>query len=471
MINTAIDKESLFKELGYKPHPAQMLYHNSTARFKIPCCGRRFGKSFMVGHNMTAAMFIPDTYYWIVGPTYGTAEKEFRVVFHDIFRKLKLTNLKGIRKSYNLEQGNMSIRMPWNTVLEVKSAQKPDSLIGEGLDGLIMAEAAVHSPQTWEMYLEPALLDKRGWADFPSTPRGHNWYEGLWLMGQDSSFPQYESWRFPTWANEAMFPLGREDPDIVAIQAKKSEFHWLQEYCAEFAAIEGRIYSEFDRTVHVIQDLQYNPLWKNFQVFDFGYADPFVCLDIMVDPSDNVYVWREYQVRHKTNTEHGVALTARDNPPGYHVDGRFGDPRDPDAIRTLNSILSGKPILGRILPVLNGISEKLQGYDIIKQWLKIQPDGKPKLFFNSKCVDTIRQIDHLHMNPEREDRNTKEGQKDYDDHGADALRYFFNEYFLIGYERGDLSAIYNAQPSEADAFFIYHSQLRHDSIIPYGLGT
>jgi len=465
-----ITREAVFTEIGYKPHIGQQLYHDSKARYRIPCCGRRYGKSAMCGHEMTSRMFIPNTHHWIVGPTYALGEKEFRVVFDDLFRKMNLHSLKGVKKSYNVEQGSMRIEMPWNTVLEVKSAEKQDSLVGEGLDSCIMSEAALHKKDTWEMYIEPALLDKRGSCDFPSTPRGHNWYEGLWLLGKDQNFPYMESWRFPTWDNTAIFPLGYHDPDIQELKRKTPEFHWLQEYCAEFTAIEGRIYNEFSRDTHVT-DIAYNPFWKNYQVFDFGFSDPFVCLDIMIDPSDNVYVWREYQIRRKTNSEHALAIQIRENPPHYHVDGRFGDPRDPDAIRTLNMVLSGPKIIGRQLPVQRGMGEWIQGIDVVKQWMIIQSDGKPKIFFDRSCIETIRQVDHLQSNTERDGKNAKEGQKDYDDHGADALRYFFAEYFILGYSRGDLSAVYGSQPTEADSFFRYHSTLRREEkAIPYGFG-
>lgn len=470
MNRPGISKRALFREIGYNPHPKQELYHNSKARFRIPCCGRRFGKSVMCGHEMTSRLFLPDTVHWIVGPTYALGEKEFRVVFDDIFRRLRMGDVRGVRKAYNVDQGNMRIQMPWNSLLEVKSAEKQDSLVGEGLDSVIMSEAAIHKRDTWQMYIEPALLDKRGVADFPSTPRGHNWYEGLWDIGQDPSFDTYESWRFPTWENQAIFPLGVDDPELLNIKRNVSEFHWLQEYCAEFTALEGRIYTEFNRTIHVA-DIIYNPFWKNFQTYDFGFADPFVCLDVMVDPSDNVYIWREYQIRRKTNQEHAIALAGRENPPHYHVDGRFGDPRDPDAMRTLNMIQPGPRIIGRQLPVVNAIGEKQQGYEIVKQWLKIHSDGKPKFYIDRGCTETIRQIEHLQSPPEREDRNAKEGQREYDDHGADAIRYFFNEYFILGYERDDLSAVYGARPdmNEADSFFRYYSQLRREpNVIPYG---
>src|SRR5881394_3916500 len=149
-----IDKVNLFREIGYNPHEYQWEIHNSEARFNVPCCGRRFGKSQAAGHEITYRMFIPDAYIWIVGPTYKTGEKEFRVVYDDIVRKLQI---KGIRKSYNVKQGDMRIEMPWNTILEVVSAEKQDSLLGEGLDYACMSEAARHLLSTWEQYIEPSL--------------------------------------------------------------------------------------------------------------------------------------------------------------------------------------------------------------------------------------------------------------------------------------------------------------------------
>lgn len=463
MTDIGISKEALFKEIGYKPHPAQQLYHDSIAKYKIACCGRRFGKSYMVGHEMTARMFVPDMLYWIIGPTYDLGEKEFRVVYNDLFqptpRGLGMGDYKGIRKNYNKDQGNMRISMPWNTALEVKSADKQDSLIGEGLDHVIMAEAATHRKDTWEMFIEPALLDKRGSADFVSTPRGHNWYEELWMLGQDPAFDEFDSWRFPTWANTIKFPLGADQPELLAIKQRASEYHWQQEYCAEFTALEGKIYEEFDRKIHVT-DIPYNQFWKNFQFFDFGFSDPFVCLDVMVDPSDNVYIWREYQIRRKTNQEHGLALATRSNPEGFHVEGRFGDPADPDARRTLNFLLPGVPIIGRRLPVELGISAWHQGIEIVKRWLKVQPDGRPKLFIDRSCTETIRQMEHLQTAPEKEGRNVKEGQRDYDDHGPDALRYGLGELFIMGYHRDNLSAVYRQRPSVGDSPFTYDSVLR-----------
>lgn len=454
----AIDKELLFEKIGYTPHSAeQWEIHNATERFVIPCCGRRFGKSQSVGHEMTYNMFIPDTTWWIVGPTYKLGEKEFRVVYDD-FKKLKMLD-KFPSKNYNVNQGQMRLVSPFGSTLEVVSAEKQDSLVGEALDGAIMSEAAKHKMSTWQMYIEPALSDRRGSAWFPSTPQGFNWYKGLYDMGQHPDFPDYKSWRFPTWTNKAMYPGGHDDPELVRIRQTVSKQYWDQEYAADFTSFAGQIYSEFDERIHV-RKMEYKPEWKNFWVFDFGFTDPFVCLDIMVDPADNVYVWREYQVTSQSTWQHGHILKNRENPPGFHVDLMYGDPRGADEIATLQLVL------GYVYSQPVGWS---LGIEAVKRHLKPAEGGEPKLFIDPSCVHLIRQMKQLRNKASREDHNERPGQHDYDDHGPDALRYFFNHYFVLGHNTS-LESVYTKEyaSTEAAGFFTYSSGISLGDRIEYG---
>jgi len=453
----AISKSKLWEKIKYKPHSEeQRAIHESEARFRIPCCGRRFGKSIFSGVEMTEACFIPESYYWICGPTYKLAEKEFRVVHHNFTRKLGLQ--KELKISYNVKQGDMRIEFPWDTILECVSATNPDSLLGEGLDGVIMSEAARHSMQTWEQYVEPALSDKRGWAIFPSTPKGYNWYKGLFDLGQSPDEPDYASWRLPTWVNTYRFPGGFDDPELQRIRRVASEAYWRQEYGAEFTAMVGKIYDEWNEQYHVT-NIEYNPSWRNYWAVDFGFSAPFVCLDIMVDPEENVYVWREYQVTHMTTWDHAIALKARRSPDGFHMDGIFADPRGADGVETLKQHFRGV--------AANPVGWDL-GIEAVKRWLKLQPNGKPKLLIDHSCTDLIRQMESLRKPDPKEGKNPSERQHDYDDHGPDALRYFFNEYFILG-ANSNLSDVYSpGARNEAEGFLTYHSGIKLDSPITYG---
>lgn len=86
--------------------------------------------------------------------------------------KLKLGDNPMVHKNYNKRQGDMFIHFKdRNTILEVKSIKTPEPLgIGEALDGLILSEAAKHSKETWDRYLRATLSDRRGFADFTTTP-------------------------------------------------------------------------------------------------------------------------------------------------------------------------------------------------------------------------------------------------------------------------------------------------------------
>ena len=466
-----ISREKLFKQLGYKPHgKEQWDAHRARERFRLICAGRRFGKSQWAGHELTYKMFIPHTVNWVVGPDYSLGEKEFRVCFND-FKALGL--LDQCQKSYNVKQGNM--RIYWkemDSLLEVKSAERKDSLVGEALDHVCMSEAAKHSMSTWQMYIEPGLSDKLGSADFPSTPQGFNWFKGMYELGQQShrsDLDDYVSWRFPTWINTTMFPGGFNptchnivendsgqmlhlddnnmcpcNRELIRIFNNSSRMYWMQEYCAEFTAFEGMIYPEFNDQLHV-RNFEYNPSWKNWGAIDFGFVDPFVFLDIMIDPQDRVYIWREYMVSYKTNHEHSQILKSRENPEGYHLDGIAADPRDPDGINTLAWALGG----AFATPV-----DRTAGYEAVRRALKTRADGLPGLMVHPRCTELIRQLKILRYAESKEGHNSKLSQHDYDDHGPDALRYFFNEYFVLG-RNDSLADLYDGHRNrtEADTFF------------------
>lgn len=450
-----IDRTTLFKQIEFIPHSSgQHEYAYSNVRFNIPTCGRRWGKSIAAGHRVTFKSFIPDSYNWIVGPTYKLGEKEFRIVWQD-YQKLGL--LKHCRKSYNVKQGDMRIQTPWNSIIEVVSADRPDSLLGEGLTHACMSEAARHTRATWEQYIEPALSDLRGSADFPSTPKGYNWYHGMYELGQSLVDKDYSSWTFPSWTNSIRFPGGREDDEILRVEKVVSKVWFDQEYGALFTSMAGSIYDEFNEKIHV-KEHTFNPRWPNYRAFDFGFANPFVCLDIQIGPDDTVYVWREYYATQLATPEHGRAIMERPDPDGYHVDGQWGDPRGPDEMATLGLIPGFGQVAGQDVPWKSGV-------EAIKRLLKSDP--VPHLFVDPACWNMRRQLSQLHVketermlqdiNEFAGDRNI---QRKVDDHAADALRYFIGPYFVLG--AGDhFSDLYNQvyNRSESKDFFTMHTSM------------
>jgi Terminase large subunit, T4likevirus-type, N-terminal len=430
----------LYEQWGYTPHGGQLVFHQQQSRFKVMCCGRRWGKSTSGPHEEMPKMLLKKPVMgWIVAPTYDLGEKEFRVFWNVLIDKMGIPVDKS--KTFNsIRTKSFRITTAWGSSIEVRSAEHPESLVGEGLDFVIMAEAAKLKKSHWEKYIRPTLSDKRGSAIFVSTPEGFNWFYDLYQDGQsgEPAHSQWWSYRSPTWENTIVFPGGRRDPEILEVEGTLAPEVFQQEYGAEFTSFAGRIYSEFDEGYHVVHDYQFNSQWRNFVAFDFGFRNPFVCLNIQVDPADNVYVWDEYYERNFTSAEHARRLKSIIQ---WRVDGGYYDPAGPDDANTIMQIWRDdaeyrnrhvEDIMMEGAP-----NDWLSGVNRVKSWLKFQgqPDGseKPKLFVSDRCKNTIREFNTYRVREQTEkmadSKDPKEEPRKKDDHAMDALRYFIAGHF------------------------------------------
>lgn len=449
----AIDRNKYFGSVGYSPHREQLLFHNSKARFRVPVCGRRFGKSKMAGSDMQPKLLLPKKMYWIVGPTYDLGEKEFRVIWDDMIVKLQMGKDKRIKKGYNKKQGVMFIEFPWQTRLEVRSADHPENLVGEALDGVIMSEAAKHKKETWERFIRPALSDKRGFADFPTTPEGFNWLHDLWQLGKNDKFPNYESWKFPSWANYVVYPGGYDDPEIQELIATTTPEYFAQEYGADFASFVGKILPEWDENVHV-KNHEFRPDWPNYITFDFGYTNPLAAVEFQISPNDEIYIWREHYRSFTTVPEHIRILKARENPEGYHLDLGFGDPADPEAAAQISKSF----VRCVVMPEVKSQYTWGDGIDLMREFMKPIPTGeeideygtpapdKPRYFVDPSCSHTIHEHNNYRSNEPIKGRNVPEFGTKMDDHTLDAIRYGLVYIYKLG-ATSHLSDIYGPTQS------------------------
>lgn len=429
-----------YERINYYPHQGQVKLHSNTSRFKVMCCGRRWGKSTSGPHDEMPKMLLREPVLgWIVAPTYDLGEKEFRVFWRVLVDVLGVPLDRS--KTFNsLRTKDFRITTGWGSSVEVRSAEHPESLVGEGLDFVIMAEAAKLKKSHWEKYIRPTLSDKRGSAIFVSTPEGYNWFYDLFQQGQsdEKEYDQWWSYRSPTWENTTVFPGGRQDPEILEVEGTLAKEVFDQEYGAEFTSFAGRIYSEFDEGYHVLPDYKFNPAWPNFISLDFGFRNPTCALNIQVDPSDNVYVWDEYYERNNHATQNARNLKAIVK---WRVDGCFYDPAGADEAASFATVWrEEKDYRNRYLESVMmepAPNEWLAGVNRLKEWLKIQqqPDGseKPKLFVAKHCVNTIREFNTYRVREQTEKmtdmKDPKEEPRKKDDHAMDALRYFIAGHF------------------------------------------
>jgi len=228
-------KAAFFRDLKYVPHEGQLKVHASRARYRVVACGARWGKTVCAAMEGLAAAMAPakSSIGWVVAPTYDLADRVYReiqliavqhlrhhvVSMRESDRRLVLRNLAG---------GLSEIR--------AKSADNAVSLLGEGLDWVVVDEAARLKPSIWQSYLSQRLIDKQGWALLISTPKGKGYFFDLWRRGQDRD-PAYASWNYPSWTNPLL-----DKAAIDAERARLPERVFRQEYGAEFLEGSGAVF-------------------------------------------------------------------------------------------------------------------------------------------------------------------------------------------------------------------------------------
>ncbi len=224
-------KAKFFEMVGYEPHQGQQAVHDSTARRRILACGVRWGKTRCAAMEGLAASMRPcdSSIGWVVAPTYDLADRVFSqivmvVASHMRHRIILLKESERRLVLRNFGGGVSEIRC--------KSADNSTSLLGEGLDWVIVDEAARLKASIWESHISQRLLDKRGWALLISTPRGKGWFYDLYRRGQRGQDADYESWNSPSSASPFL-----DQAMIEAERGKIAERAFRQEYEGEF--LEG----------------------------------------------------------------------------------------------------------------------------------------------------------------------------------------------------------------------------------------
>lgn len=428
-------KDLWFQQTDYKPHQGQKAIHYDNTRNRVLCNGRRWGKTLLGGKEVECSAFIKNwlnqpLHGWIVGPEYPDCEKEFRVVY-DTFKRLGIDQVS-TKFLNNTENGNMRISTKWGFDLECRSAKHPESLVGEGLDFVLMVESGRHKRKTFGDYIRPALSDRRGWSLISGVPEQATESSLLYWAynrGQDPEKTQWKSWRMPSWTNNVMFPGGANDPEILEAKDDLTADEFSRQYEAKFVDNVGRVMTEWDDDLH-ISDKGYDPKLPLYAAVDFGFTNDWVWLWIQVDRDGVVYVVDELRFTLRDTAD------IAENELKRHVLlpkllAIYPDPAAPDDARILRRTLK--------VPVRSNTGGELNvRLGLIRNALKLQPASlpdddprkKPKLVINRRCKQLIWEMSKGYRWPasNSETRNPSEQPLDKNNHGPEALGRFFKGY-------------------------------------------
>lgn len=426
MDNQTQYKQQWFDFMGYKPHLGQRKLHfpdKDTARFFVMVCGRRFGKTTSSAMEATYYASQPNKKIWLVGLSYDKAD----LMFREVWQKMVIGHANDIERASEKER---FIKFKWGTTVEAKSADNPDSLVGEGLDLLIMDEVAKMKRKIWDMYLSPTLSDRKGKAIFITTPEGFNWIYDLFLLGKEDDL--WESHQAPTWDNDVVFPDGKKDQFLIERKRNMSKELYEQEYGAMFTSFEGRVYP-FDRALDM-GEFPYNPNYPTFCSIDFGFRMPAAIWfqTHMVGGLMHINVIDE--IVHKPNIktdEFADMIKAKH----YYVREYYGDPAGMQAQG--QSGLGDIEIFRRKGIHVRSIRDKVSrsiasGVSHVRGFIE-NAQGQRFVHLDKKCMGLAEDLENYRYPESGEGKDLKpDPVKDgRHDHSMDAFRYFFLNRFPI----------------------------------------
>ena len=219
--------------------PQRQVYEAGT-RYRLLCCGRRFGKTFLsITQLLVWAMRTPGGLFWYVTSTYKAAKRI-------AWKALREMAPPEIVTSVNHTE--LSVRLINGATISLMGADAPDSLRGSSLSGCVIDEAAYVNPRVWTEVVRPSLSDQVGPCWQITTPAGFNHFHALWEAVETD--PDWSRFSFTTLEGGQVPP-----EEIESAKRDMDARTFRQEYLASFESMAGRVYPDF-RDEHISEQCQ-----------------------------------------------------------------------------------------------------------------------------------------------------------------------------------------------------------------------
>lgn len=252
--------------IPYSPRPLQRDLHInlSKKRWAVVVCHRRFGKTVMaINHLLRDAILSDKTNprYAYLAPTYRQAKN----VAWDYLKQFA-----GTIPMVRFHETELRCDLPNGARIQLLGAENPDSLRGIYLDGAVLDEMADMPESLFPEVIRPALSDRKGWALFIGTPKGHNAFFELF----DAAKAQ-DDWYTKIYRASETGIL--DDEELNAARNMMSADQFDQEFeCSWVANVAGAIFGKELQELHEkghIHDVPYDPSTKVDTWWDLGVGD------------------------------------------------------------------------------------------------------------------------------------------------------------------------------------------------------
>ena len=425
-------------------HTKQELLWNDSHRFIDAMAGRRGGKDWIMARKAVKRIYndlrigrgesfssmslrVPKLHYWFVAPTYKLNAVQKRETIKFLYQMFPADPSKPHPLIQRDISGKYELWLRPDILIEFKSAEHPETLVSEGLNGIYVTETARLKSTVWNDNLRPTLSDKGGWGLFTTTPLGHNWYIDDIRSVSEEGEKHHNDWVAYHWKTiENIMCHGLVD-EVEAARLTMPLKYFIRNYEASPDAFMGQIYDEFERKIHLQKfEFEHSNYKYVLAGVDWGLTHLGAIVVFGIDRDDNVDiidVIAESGVPAISDKPEMRTWTtiAKELKKKYGVRAFFCGPDEPDHISGFNR--SGIHAVAAKNSVQAGIM-------FCASLIHINNDGKTR-FRVRECDNTKQMIREFHSYSWHEDK--KDTPLKENDDIMDAMRYGLYTAYKLRY--------------------------------------
>ena len=375
-------KKLIFDRLGYNPSTEQEAIHRDPSRFRLVAGGERGGKSFSSAMEYMG-QFWEVPLLWLVAVDYARTAAEYNYICES-FDKLGIE----YHATKQVDPGEINVMGGFHIV--TKSSKDPRRIAMEAPTAILGCEGSQLDYETF-LRLRGRVAEKRGWILLSGTfENSLGWYPELynrWLVPNEDNA---RSFSLPTWSNLAVFPGGREDPEIKALEASSSEEWFNERYAGVPCPPKGLVFNEFRTHIHTgsSKAFEFDPAGFVELWVDPGFAHAYA-VEAVQRRGDDVYVIDEIYEKGLVTSD--IITIAKQKPwwgrvIGGAVDVAATQHQAMPAVVEVWVKESGVPLRSQRIRIQDGVER-------MKSVLKVNPiTGSPQLHINTKCRGLISEL-------------------------------------------------------------------------------
>ncbi len=291
-------RQVFYKSVGVTLHEGQRYVDKQIDSYKVVLLrpGERWGKSFFGGkvaaakiaepyilitaklmdedlelHDETAIQAVlKDRFGWFLGPNYNLARADFQYTIDALLRYGLVGDYKEAISTP--KDGSWRVICKDGQYVQTWTSEDEQKIASVAPSFLIMTEAGQQSEEAFWRALS-RCAEKDAQLILIGTPEPTSlWYTDLFdaLQDPDNAYRGF-SHSAPSWENTFIYPEGRNDPKIVALERALPEDVFLERISAIPRRLTGFVIPEFDKKKHRVEGL--NPSGRpKWLAIDCGFS-------------------------------------------------------------------------------------------------------------------------------------------------------------------------------------------------------